>query len=496
MEMTNRKLLLVVLILMLGWFTFSFIWGERIKENNGLGWDGKIYAAATLNPVDFITKIGVNKYHASRLLPSIAVHYSAKLFNYQLGTSLMTPKAVINAFVVYNSVLILISLFLLYLIAMHFKWHSPVFLIAIIALFLNFPVLKLSVYYPTQTDITAFMLILLMLYLYLKDKQITLFVVSLCSCFVWPTMIYMALPLIVYNVRKYEYQKYVHSYILDIATVLFAVILAAGVLYDHYFKISKFPNGATPVNDNLIILSIILFIMYIVLILRPFVDLQYLKSNLFHSMRLKGVIISLIFVAIVKLIVAKLSTNSYSVSPLYQFRLMGQGSIVNPLVNVVAHVSYFGPIVILTLFFWQNVISIIKQYGLGLMFVTLFCALLSVDSESRHLMAAWPIFAIFTCEVLNRRGITWRLAYSLLCVGLLTSRFWLVINSKEMWTGPYIEFPYQMFFMNIGPWLSNSMYLVFAIITLILTIWLFISVQRNVGFDMKNPEKPCSNSSQ
>jgi hypothetical protein len=95
MDKTNRKIFFISLFFLLIWFSFSFVCGERVKENNGLGWDGIFYAHVALNPVNHILEIGVNNYQFQRLLPSIVVHYGSKLVGYDLGTNIFKPQAVI-----------------------------------------------------------------------------------------------------------------------------------------------------------------------------------------------------------------------------------------------------------------------------------------------------------------------------------------------------------------------------------------------------------------
>ena len=494
MNKISRNIFLLSLFLLLAWLTFSFCWGERIKENNGLGWDGVYYARIALNPLEYITKTGVDNYGMSRILPSFVTHYTAQFFGYDLGTNLRNPEAVINTFAFYNIALILISVFIFSLIAKQFKWNASILILGFSALFINFPILKLSTFNPILTDFFAFMMILLIFYFYIRGWQLLLFFTALLASFVWPTMIYTSLPLLIYKFKNSDYKKFEPSRFSNILAAMAAVILSAGVLFDYYFMGFKIPLnfGVNPVNEKLIAFSIIMFFLYIFFMFRQFFDFEYFKLNLFSTMNLRGIILAVILFASVKLIILIFSRGSFYLTPLLFVRNTGQYAIVNPLVSVVSHVFYFGPLVVLTILFWNNVVSIAKQYGPGLMLFLMFNALLSIASESRGLMAAWPVFAILTCEAISRRGISLRMAYSLLGIGLLISRFWLSINGKENWTGPYTEFPYQMYFMNFGPWLSNSMYYVFAVITAVLFVWLFFFMRNYEEFEAITPADKSS----
>ena len=481
MENTNRNFLLISLIVLLGWFLFVLCCGEQIRVNHGLGWDGDFYARVALNPIEYITRIGVNNYKFCRVLPSIIVHYSAELVGYRLCTDSMTPDAVIHAFMVYNFLLITVSVFILYKIAQQLAWEPPIFVIAFTALFVNFPILKLSGYNPTTTDISAFAVSLLIFYLYLKKQQLLLFFVSLPAAFVWPTLVYTSLFLLIFTVQNLKQQQFVPTRVGTIASAIIAGLLAAGTVYDYYGNHLRLPNGATQVHEKVVIASVILFFMYVWLMLRPCMDVRYARSTIWSGINLRGVVLSLLLLIGVKTIIALFSKDVSTLTTLHQIRFMGQTMIVNPLVSVVAHVSYFGPGVILTLIFWRRVVLTAQRLGPGVMLFLLSSALLSIGSESRQSITAWPTIAILTCEALNRRGITRRMAYSLLLVALVTSRFWLNLNGTKEWTGPYTEFPYQMFFMNFGPWLSTSMYAVFAAIASLLSIGIYFSLRHQVN---------------
>ena len=53
-------------------------------------------------------------------------------------------------------------------------------------------------------------------------------------------------------------------------------------------------------------------------------------------------------------------------------------------------------------------------------------------------------------------------------ISLLFSKVWLTINTAPF-TGQFHEFPDQGYFMNLGPWISRSMYLAHAAAALVAT---------------------------
>gem|GEM_PF-4350318 len=325
------------------------------------------------------------------------------------------------------------------------------------------------------------------MYAFLKNRQLTLFLISVLAIFVWPTFLYTALPLLIFRVQKLTPTIPEPSNLSNLISALISGAVVAGALYTYYVTGLRLPNGATQVNENVILLSAILFFTFVWLFARPLVDVTFFRLNLFRGASWMGVILSIALVVIFKLAIAVYSSNlTGGYSALMYVQFIGVTALVKPLINVVSHVSYFGPAVILLFLLWKDVANIAKQYGLGLIFFLLISGFLSIDTESRHLIAFWPVFAVLTCEALNRRGVTWVFVYTTLVAGLLTSRFWLLLNTKEPWVGAFQDFPFQMFFMNFGPWMSDTMYVVFVAFSLILFIVLWLQM-RNMGEEICPP---------
>jgi hypothetical protein len=142
-------------------------------------------------------------------------------------------------------------------------------------------------------------------------------------------------------------------------------------------------------------------------------------------------------------------------------------SVAKPGVFLVAHVVYFGPIVLTAVFLWPQVCERIRRQGLGIVLVAGAAVLLSVASESRQLLGFLPLlaaFAVQAIDVLSPRR--WHGA-AFLAAGLVLSKCWLPLNEGPL-TGNLLEFPDQRYFMNQGPWMSNGAYLVQGAIVLML----------------------------
>jgi hypothetical protein len=143
-------------------------------------------------------------------------------------------------------------------------------------------------------------------------------------------------------------------------------------------------------------------------------------------------------------------------------------SILQPGIFWVAHIVYFGPVLILALFFWRPICQWLHHYGPGL---TLWACLLftfSLDSESRHLSDFYPVLIPFVVLATTKLRTTWQPwhYYFLAGVAFFWSKWWLVFSGAEV--SAQREFPSQLYYLNHGPWMSNLMYAIQAALVLFL----------------------------
>ncbi|GFK94184.1 hypothetical protein NNJEOMEG_02024 [Fundidesulfovibrio magnetotacticus] len=158
---------------------------ERIYVNNGLGWDGGVYAHLALRFDEFLAT-GKPPYPVSyfRYLPSALVFLVMKA-----SGAAMTVPGVIVAFQAVN-----IALYALMALA----WNGIASTLGIgprgswtgfLFLFVNYAVLKFSFYYPTLTDSHGLAYATFMLWAYVAGRRWTLVLLSAAGLFVWPTLL-------------------------------------------------------------------------------------------------------------------------------------------------------------------------------------------------------------------------------------------------------------------------------------------------------------------
>src|SRR5437870_4728793 len=73
----------VTLVILLSLFVLNQVIGppvgDRISANDGLGWDGKMYARIAKEFYGVVFQQGLNGYHLGRILPSAVVYHGLAL---------------------------------------------------------------------------------------------------------------------------------------------------------------------------------------------------------------------------------------------------------------------------------------------------------------------------------------------------------------------------------------------------------------------------------
>jgi hypothetical protein len=128
-----------------------------------------------------------------------------------------------------------------------------------------------------------------------------------------------------------------------------------------------------------------------------------------------------------------------------------------PLVFLVLHTVYYGPVFLLTILFWSDIRRAAGTLGLGLYALLLLYAGLGINSESRQMINVWSVLVTVLCVALERYSFPKRNYWLLFGLELVASRVWYRINTAPFY-GSILEFPYQRYFMTQGPWVSEAMY--------------------------------------
>ncbi|MBA2652882.1 MAG: hypothetical protein H0U73_11520 [Tatlockia sp.] len=495
MEIREKSpyIILVMISLFFTWVFFSIFLAEHIPASNGLGWDGVMYTKFAQNIYNNILNHDLSPYSVQRIIPSSLIYVMSKVFHFSV-----TEKNAPFLFSILNACMLTAAVFIWFKLARKLNWNLYVQIISFSGLFLNYVNLKMSFYYPTLTDTTAFTLGLFMLYCYVDKKQAWLLATSIVGAFTFPTILYVGFIFFISPINIGNSKVLKNTTPFPVAITLLQVILVTGVCISLHMRYNYVGAIALGSNYSLPVLTLSSFalFLYIFLALRPMT--VYYLSALSGFIKKPGRILCCILVYIlVSIIMNLISGDSQSeLTPFIYLIHIANQALAYPFNFLISHVIYYGPIVLFLLYAWKEVVEYISQKGVGLFIVTGICLILSIGSESRQLINFFPIAVFLTAEILNRKVLSWSFTLFFVSLSVLISKCWLPLNHGEwpsLYTNPpqtTLEFPLQWYFMSQGPWMSQFMYLIHLIVILGAGLLLYVffkkrTYQCEANFAMK-----------
>jgi hypothetical protein len=448
--------------------TTSILFAERVTVGKGFGWDGIRYGQIAMDFYHWFSTDDVSAYSLQRIMPSAIVHYGLRALAIH-----PTIESVITGFAVYNLTLILLSCLLWIKIADQLRLGLAGRWLGFAGLFVNFAILKQAFYYAVLTDVSAFTLGLLMLYLFLTGRVFLLFLATLAGAFTWPVVIYAGLPLMLFRKRPVEAGgNKGHGPALATAALLTALVL--WLMVDTYFFTGlRSIHGSTPVLGQLVYLSIAVSCLCFFFATKTLIgmtgpgDLLLALRSVTAARLILPLLAFIASRAIIGALVGIEGGSDYARNYLQQIALL---SIAKPFVFIVAHAVYFGPAVILMVLLWDRVSAVVRQQGAGMVLFFLMSLFLGLNSESRQLIFAYPFFVAFLVKAVEpiRWGASFYWAFG--AVALVMSKFWLRINTGPLEGLSPQEFPLQYYFLNHGPWMTDSTFLLQAALVSLITL--------------------------
>ena len=467
-------ILLVFIISILG-----LLFGEKIAEI-GLFGDELVYRNLARDiPGEIIFK-SQSSFRMQRSLPAFLVYYGLKL----LGLP-HTDKMIFGAFGFTTVALLTLSgwfwcqLVRILQITSMGKW------LGFMALFLNYSILKQAPYCPIATDYYAFCMGFAIIYFYLKDNFLGIYITSLIAAFCWPTLPYIAFFLVAFPKERYGgEEKKPASFFLN---YVIALGVAGVIMYETIywytgqraalsFMKGLFSTGTNRPNLALLNVSIALVAIYIFFAVATLLNIKkiFQPKYIFHNMSFLKPFILIAAIFGIKFFLSNISGRRATMMTLSQVVRDTLGaSIMQPLLFMLSHIIFYGPFVIFFVLFWGRTVRIIQKQGLGLIICCFLCIILSLHSESRRMINFYPIFIPFLIKAID--GFQWPKVYLwfLAVVSLLGSKFWLTVHSQP-WNGGALIFPQQNYFMNYGPWMNNQMYMIQGSVVIALFFIFFI----------------------
>lgn len=500
----NTNILMTLVMFLIG--AANIFWAEKLQINEGFGWDGMNYAAWAKDFHRTVLVERVPDYYVKRILPSAIVHYGSRLVTAPFlspekrDAVLNESRNVILRFDIYNLLLLLVAVSTWGLIANELAIQDRGKWLGFCFLFLSYAVLKNNFYHSVLTDTTAFTLGLLMFYFFLANKPIGLWATIVLGSFTWPSLPYMATLLFVFPYRK-EVQGEARSAAPPLSkrwpiliTWVACILTLTTLIYlnqDLAQRVNRL-RQMLRVDTSLFYLSVTAVIAYLFLGLRSAVS----DARLFDFRRIREAVrwdrLGLIAITfgLVHFTYSQLR-NGQEMSGgwgshwgLIEYILLS--ALTEPLIFLVAHTLYYGPVILLLIFFWKPFCESIQEFGLGLRLFVILNFLLSIGPQSRYQINAVTVFIILLVRLLDRSFLKNQSFIFWILLSLLYSKVWYTFNTAPQLDDGTIDillrFPLQHYFTNSGPWMSPQMYLIQGGIVLVTAILLyFIVIRRTAG---------------
>ena len=443
----DRVMILLIFLFSAG----KSMWGELISIGRGFGWDGGIYGDVAM---DFYKEVFVNQlfeFNFQRILPSAIVHYGLRL----MGSELNRDSAILG-FQTLNIIALVVGLFVWGKIADELRLNIRTRWLAFIGLYLNYAFLKQMFFYPVLTDALAFTLGILALYCYLKKWRWGLLLLVVVAGFTWPLMVIGLLILLAFP--RQDTVPFSVPGRLNLWSALGLSLIWLSAVYFYQFIEGRYPEFGLPIYKPALWLSIPLGLAYVFWLFYFALDEKSLFSprTYFQQINWTSVLLGIMAFMGLRWIVMTFSLPG-GLGNSWYFTRLSLDTVNRPLIFLLAHVVYFGPFVLLTVFVFKRFVGCMHRFGLGMSLFMLMHLVLTLDSETRHLVNVMPFFVAFTALAANDLQWPHKYYWGLAVLAIITSKAYIRFGPL---TGIEYDFPRQWYFMNHGPWINQAMYLV------------------------------------
>ncbi|MBX3471697.1 MAG: hypothetical protein KF878_32990 [Planctomycetes bacterium] len=426
--------------------------GDRIPVSSGLGYDGResyVHQATRF----FAAARRLPRWRLQRCLPGLVVFLGATV----AGAQPLDDAGVVLGFALLNLALLALGLVLWQGVLDALRLSERARWLAWGGLFLSFAGLKMPFYAPVLTDTAGLVLTIGALLAFLRRARVALALVLLLAAFTWPPLAWSGAVLLVLPRRDGEHAPASRpagvALALLVAAAATAAALRGAVLVDSPAHLS---TGALAVHLPTLPLSLACLGGYLALVGKRLLGECPLATPAALRAQLSLPELLLVPAALLGL---QLLLRALPLAPgpgLVDALVLSPGSslvhgVRLPLVFLVAHVVYFGPVVLVAAAYFGGVCAAAWSLGLGLTIYVWFGLVTGVNSESRHLLHVWPVVVALTAMAVERRGIGWPVLGLVLAVGAASSQLWLPMGHPGA-LSHYLRLH--------GPWMDPGTYAV------------------------------------
>jgi hypothetical protein len=438
--------------LLVAWGLFNLFWGELIPYGEGFGSDGVAYRLVAEYWPEKLP--GVNDYLGQRCLPSLVVHYSLHLLDLPLET-----LTIQRGYIVWQTVLLVAATFLLLAVCDHLRMSDGGKWLMFVLTFVSFANLKVYYFNLGLTDPWAFALGAFLFFCYVKDRPIGMAAVLLVGPFVWPVLLPMGALLFLFppwtaapgscedaaiGAGTVQARRWVGLALFVAALTVSAAVVWGDDFYGRMGDPKESVHGWTahigaiiPRGVMLAVLPVSMALLagYVALAAAPLlVPPTWLPRNwrmlpwlLPRVACLAGIVY--LQSKLTPLVRERCEWHVQPLTPELFFKLMLVTSFAKPLLFLVGHFIWYGPVILVAILRWPEICAEARKLGPGVVLVLLGGLVMSINPESRQSCTFFPFFAVLAAkasEDLAERP--WRVA-ALGLIALLVSRIWMPLNT-------------------------------------------------------------------
>lgn len=442
---------------------------EKILNHEGLGDDGVYYGGWVADFPNVFFGRALDGYYIQRTLPSAITYLIFKAFSIQ-----PTTPHIISAFEWFNVTMVALGGLAWAKVSRLLEIGDRGRILGAYAIFANYCVLKMLPWDPVLGDLWGYDLGLVLVWAYLARQPIISFVVTLLGAFVWPTILPVGALLLLLNKTKTDERRPAP---LHLGVVVSGALALAWTYYCVRTVAEHFQPGFgyEPPEPSLRRLGVVCVLFYGFFAMRALIDARELFSPLVYlrSVLTPAGVSGVAAIAIARWIQHRYASTKpgFELSDAMHFNaFLGT---TKPLVFLVAHVAYFGPIVVFMVLRWRRVCEAFRRGGLGILGVAFLGVIFSFDSESRHLLTFAGVLFPFVIKELDE-SLDDRSAAVFAVAAVVVSKVWIVFEGNVV---PQMESA-QSVFMTPGPWMWTRFYLLQGLIVLGFGWWLSRAMKR------------------
>jgi len=438
----------------------TIAFGERIAINNGIGWDGQAYATWAQDFPGAVLRQHVTDYQATRVLPSAIVWASG-----------FSP---IRGFQLLDALALVASAALLARIAIVLAWSRAAGWAAFAAAFLGFANARHALYYPTLTDSFAFLLGMTLVWAFVERRTIVTWVVAAATMFTWPVLAPAAIAMLVLpraeTLPETRVPRWVAPLIAAATCALVVAWLVEEILHPYEGTqqwLDRSNRELWPVTIACAAATAGAAALFVARAPQTFSVLPYVRALSLRRSVL-AIVASAAIVVARDWWVGHVSNGMIGIDLRAIQHIIAGYALRGPFCNVVFHVVYFGPIVLVAIMSWPRVARTCASWGPAAVIALGLFVLNAVTTESRTLNHLVPFVIVL---VVHSTDWTRGRALAFAALALAWSKVWVVID----YTDRDHSFAYMA---QQGPWSSDSAYVIQAI-AVVVTAGLLIAAWRN-----------------